>query len=206
MVTREEYEWYSEELRARLETERAAARSCDITDEEKQPVIWRATELEAQPFLGIAPLQRDQRNERHLYSPDRSDLLQPNTSDLLGGAREDSWWHDRVFCGGIQVGAEVEPVCHGPVSQPLSGTQNESLATGPLSACSWTYAQHSLDGPLSNRRSLRSSDVSSVRGNLQVLYYTLAETDDQHMFCKQLHTCAQLQQHAHTRKMTCRHA
>jgi len=198
MVTREEYEWYSEELRARLETERAAARSCDITDEEKQPVIWRAKELEAQAFLGITPLQRDQRNERHLHSPERSDLLQPDISELLGGAREDSWWQDRVICGGIQVGAEVEPVCNGPVIQPLSGTQNESLATGPLSAGSWTYAQHSVDGPLSNRRSLRSSDVSTVRGNLQVVYYTLAEPDDQHMSCKQLHTPARNFSNTHT--------
>ena len=197
MVTREEYEWYSEELRARLETEKAAARSCDIADEEKPPGIWLATELEAQPFLGIAPLKRDQRIKRHLYSPDRSDLLQPDNSDLLGGARKDSWWNDRVMRGGIQVSAEVEPVCHGPVSQSLSGTQNESLATGPISAGSWTYAQHSVDGPLSNRRSLRSSDISSVRGKLQVLYFTQIEPGDQHISCKQLHTLARNYNNTH---------
>jgi len=162
MVAREEYEWYSEELRARLEMERAAGRSCEIIDGKNPALILRATGRETQPSSFIATPKRGQSNAHHLHVFDRGDLLLTDMSDSLGDAREVSSWYDHVDCSGIQVG---EPVCRGPVGQPSIGVQNESLATAPISTGSLGDAQQSAAEPFSNRLS-NSSEASSLQGNL----------------------------------------
>jgi len=183
MVSRSEYEWYCEELRDRSATEQSMRSCASLSRCEVNSTTLESPQYHK--FLPVMPCQPLKTEEEKAAESKgtidrRARCSAPGLEGQFpkdGGLFRPEELGQRIDMGSnifSDVGlpspvSSIESVCHGPASELMTGPQIEGQVTGPMSAGSrgsWDSIGDVLhsDGPLSVRRSQRSSGVSSSRG------------------------------------------